>query len=105
MISQLWFDEVLAELPALSKSDIRTAFADISWEIRCAGNGDKAAPPSGLTWRRYGRGLQADVEVALKTRLVMLAGEKAKRSAEHATRMREAERAKEGANQERGLPF
>jgi hypothetical protein len=105
VISQIWFHGVLAELPALSKSDIRSAFADISWEIRGAGDGDKAGPPSGLTWRRYGRGLQADVEVALKARLVMLTGEKAKKSAEQATRMREAERAKEEASRKCQLPF
>jgi hypothetical protein len=104
-ISQVWRDAALLELPALSNSDIRGAFADISWEIRGAGNGVKAGPPSGLTWRRYGRGLQADVEVALKARLMKLAEAKAKKSAEDAERKRKAERAKEGANQERELPF
>jgi hypothetical protein len=104
-ISQVWRDGVLAELPALSKSDIRSAFADISREVQGAGNGVKAGPPSGLTWRRYGRGLQADAEAAVKALLMTLAEAKAKKSAEDEERKRKAERAKEEASQVRNLPF
>jgi hypothetical protein len=97
-VSQAWRDAVLLELPALNKNDIRLAFADITLEICAGGNGVTAGPSSGLTWRRYGRGLQADAEAALKARLVALAEQKAiqKRAAEEAMRKREAERAKKG---------
>jgi hypothetical protein len=98
-ISQRWADDVLLELPVLTKSDIRSAFADIAREILGPGEGVKAGPPSGLTWRRYGRGLQADAETALKSRLASLAENKAKQSAEHVAR--EAERAEQEAKRKR----
>jgi hypothetical protein len=97
-ISQVWLDAILTELPVLNKTNIRLAFADITREISGDGSGVKAGPPLGLTWRRYGRGLQADAEAALNARLMALAEKKAKKSAEEAARKREAERAKEDAS-------
>jgi hypothetical protein len=102
-ISQGWADATLLELPVLSKSDIRSAFADIAREIFGPGNGVKAGSPSGLTWRRYGRGLQVDAEAALKVRLARRAEEKAKQAAENAAR--EAERVEQEASRKRELPF
>jgi hypothetical protein len=104
-ISQEWVDASLLELPALSKNDIRSAFADVTREIFGPGNGVKAGPPSGLTWRRYGRGLQANAETALKARLVAIAEMKTKLVADKAAREREATRIKEKASQTNELPF
>jgi hypothetical protein len=102
-ISQEWVDASLLELPALSKNDLRSAFADATREIFGSDNGVKTGPPSGLTWRRYGRGLQADAETALKARLATLAEKKAKLAAEHAAR--DAERAEQEGSRKRELPF
>jgi hypothetical protein len=83
-VSQEWVDAVLLELPVLSFIDIRMAITEIDREVFRGGRGAKVGSPSGLTWRRYGRGLQVDAETALKARLVKLAEESA-------TRIREAE--------------
>jgi hypothetical protein len=99
VISQGWIDATLVELPVLSKSDIRSELTYVVREIFGPGNGVKAGPPSGLTWRRYGRGLQADAETALRARLVTLAEKKAERAA------REAGRVEQEARQKRDLPF
>jgi hypothetical protein len=103
VISQAWVNAVLLELPVLCVDDIRPAFTEISREIAKGGKDHKVGPPSGLTWRRYGRGLQAEAEAALKALIVARAEQKAKRAAEEAMRKREVECAKE-ANQER-CPF
>jgi hypothetical protein len=103
VISQGWVDATLLDLPVLSKFDIRLELADVVREIFGPGNGVKAGPPSGLTWRRYGRGLQADAETVLQARLATLAEKKAKQAAERAAR--EAARAEREANQKHKLPF
>jgi hypothetical protein len=103
-ISQSRLDAVLAELPALGNSDIRLAFSGIEQEIHATSD-IKEAKSSSLTWRRYGRGLQVDAEAALKTRLIALAEEKAKKSEAETARRREAERAKQQATKTEQLPL
>ena len=102
--SQAWLDAILADQPAIDLHDVRRVFNEITREIR-SGSTLEVGPPDTLTWRRYGLGLQADAEKALKSRLVTLAGERetARAKAEEAMRQTNKVEGKRSGRAE--LPF